>query len=516
MNSVYSLHGFIFPFTWEGSFDAVATFGNGSEENIWEEVVDSDIARCVSQEEFGSVTRYKREYDSVHYYTGSSRELVSESARTALKNCFKVKDKFFENGRLKYIITKGGKSYRLELIEIGLYIYSTGVGILKALCANKDYRSCEDVKNINEYGRRLALPFWPSCDGYFKCADKLEISGDEIITRHNCRDDFKGFTEAVNGKPVSFRYISRVVRGLLDCNGQGVKFRAKSVDDKNHIKILAPGEEKMYVCCLIIDSGLADSLKADYNREINRFDGDAGVSLWELAFCETEGQGKEKYISGAGDKLHDGLYTDDLCGRSPKLSATTSQAYVKIISQPDFDVEYFKNIYISIVVLVLAQRVSLAKFSIDINDILSDIQLKKTGVTSKTTQHIISLQERFVSFKNSYLPLKVTEKTEGRYLYDILRSDLDIVGECSLIDGQLTTLHEMISTKQGDLISKWGLIISVLATLFSLIGHIMSVKDFTELTYFPISAIIILVSEILLSILLIKFILKNKRGKKNE
>ncbi len=29
-------------------------------------------------------------------------------------------------------------------------------------CCNTQYRSIDDVKRINEFGRRLGIPFWPS------------------------------------------------------------------------------------------------------------------------------------------------------------------------------------------------------------------------------------------------------------------------------------------------------------------------------------------------------------------
>ena len=83
----------------------------------------------------------------------------------------------FEYGKAgdwNYYMNVGEKDYFLPIDEIELHLYDCSVGILMMRILNFDYKTIDDIKVINDYIRRVSIPFLPvTTDGYILCAEKI-------------------------------------------------------------------------------------------------------------------------------------------------------------------------------------------------------------------------------------------------------------------------------------------------------------------------------------------------------
>lgn len=505
MNDIYSLHTFLFPFAWEDDgIDMAGLFSSDGTDNIWV-TADTSVQACNFSRAVLLEDMKPGEYNAFHYFNEAARDLVFSDRESGLVHNFKVKDSILSG--TEYIISKGENTYSLDIDEILLHIFSTDIAILELKCRNTNHRSLEAVKAINEYGRRITMPFWPE-NGFTKCADCLELKGPHI----NERDDFRSYKH----DKVSFCYVTKILRYLLNKNGMGRIFRARRAENENEIRISTAVDEKMFVCCLINDSSFSGSLYEAYDNNGGSFGADGEACLAELLYVEPEGSCGRKNIAAVRDRLYGCIFFDELAGECPKLTAVTDQAYIKLMGCLDHDAEYFENIYTKIILLGLAQRMSVAKFSAKIKRWTKDIGSSGEKITMRKVNGVMSLQKQFVIFQNQYVLREITVKNEGRFLYDHIREMLNIGAEYSDISAQISSLYELVSTVQGSTFNKWGLALSLIAMELSVIGHIGNVDSFLQIDMTNFNGTFVILTEIVIAaiiIWLVTGVIFNKRGK---
>lgn len=469
----FSYHSFIFPFVWvEKQIDFLSVFSTPTDNNIWvctDSAVESNSLRTLSLD---SLNKDPTEYDSFQFFNEAGRNLVFPGAINRLVNNFSVKNSHIRD--LKYIINARGKKYSLIIDEIHLKIFDTGVAMISIDCHNSEYRSINDVKEINEYGRRLAMPFWPnsqmSCS---KCADSLEISGNGIYFK----DDFK----SMHNNTVSLCYVSTIIRSLLNCNGKNIIFRAKATYNPNEIQIKPILDEKMYVACLIVDKELISGLLNDYTANGNEFSPENRNNLVELFNVDVLGKCSISDDNSQLNYLHEHIYTAEFAGNEPKLFSVTEQSYIKLIAKEDFDVRYFRSVYCQLIGIVLAQRMSIEKFQQEIITLSGCIGKRGKRITNKVIASVMNVQERYISFQNQFLFREITPKREGKHLYEKFQEFLNVYSENEVLKTQLSTLYELISTSQGYSFNKWGLVISLIAIEFNIFAFIQGTEGIPEI-----------------------------------
>ena len=505
LDDIYSYHTFLFPFAWEDdSVNMLTVFRNENAENIWTvadtAIQSSNFSRAVFLGDMNPT-----EYNEFHFFNEAARNLIFPDESGLVHN-FIVKSDIVSG--TQYIITKGCNKYTLDISNILLHIFSTGIAIIEIKCRNRQHRNLKAVKEINEYGRRIAMPFWPGNSGFSKCADLLELKGPHI----NERDDFCSY----RNEKVSFCYVSKVLRCLLNKNGSGRVFRAKYTDKENEIQIRTIVDEKMYDCCLIYDKTFADSLINSYETNDGSFDRESEAELAELLYVETDEGYHNKNIRTVKEKLYGCLYLDEFMTGNPKLTAISDQAYIKLIGKPDYDVEYFDKIYTKIIILGIAQRMSLAKFSTRINKWTDTLGSSGKKITMNKVNSVMRLQKQFVTFQNQYALSEVTVKSEGRFIYDSIRERLNIQAEYADITGQINSLYELVSTAQGNAFNKWGLALSLIAMELSVTGHLITADDVTHLSFLSYGGTLVLAIEGIIAaitIWLVTGVIFNRKGK---
>ena len=216
---VYSYHTFILPFIWEGEASKrismkkfVGIFENNPN---WQDTNLNDENRFPDFELRSDGTDELLFYKEHQYFHPYVRRAIYGTEPTLVRNFSFMPVNV--NNKGKYYIEKSKycksvnrivtRKYMLMLNGIKLKIFNTGVALFIVECENhgvdaegKSQASIEDVKNINDFGRRISLPFVPteyktaSC-----CADKLTVEIPGVAT---FEDDYGSFIQSILDKKI--------------------------------------------------------------------------------------------------------------------------------------------------------------------------------------------------------------------------------------------------------------------------------------------------------------------------
>ena len=507
--SVYSYHTFILPFVCEGKRDIYELFDNQAEGNIWEntdEKVELNSLRTVSYEDIDEKKGY---YDAYKFFNEAGRNLVFSDEKVNNVRNYEIKKEVL-NG-VHYVIGTPSKEYSLPIKKISLKIYNTDINILVIECKNSDYRTIDDVKRINEYGRRLGLPFWPGPEKkYCKCADYLRITkldGSEPLA-------FDNFLKDIEGQNISLAYISKIVRMLLDKNGSGYTFRGKSAENEYEIQMRTLLEEKMFVASFVCDERVCKELYSDFKKENDKFSASAKKNLLELMRVDLPGEcsiGNEQELDLY---IKEHVYMTSFSEDSKKLMMVTDQAYIKLAPDPGYEEGYFENAYVPLILIPIVQRNSIESFHLKIQE-LTELAQKKINML--VIRRIMNVQQKYVMFRNQFLPGIVTAQKEGKYLYSKLQMELCVSDENKVLEGQVGKLFEQASINQSYAFSKWGLTLSLTSLTLSAASFINTAHNISKIgfsEYNGIWVILITLSVVLTIVSVIIFGFFNSRRKK--
>lgn len=520
----YSYHMFLFPFTWEAknnkifsNRDFAEIFETASADNQWQRIRDNET---FLRDGIALVDAEARNYYSAYqFFNEAARSVVFDESQNDIVTSFKLKDTFLDPQNTEYIITLKDQVLKLAVTGIYLKIFNTGIAVFYMDCENREHRSLEQVKLINEYGRRVSLSFWPrEEDGYKKCADRLSIERDGEVLAGN---DFKGFIhEAAGGKKrVSLEYISTVIRDLLNKNGKNIAFRAKKPDNSNEIQIRPILDGRMFVSCCIADADVADQMKAGFCEENNTFSEEQQRNLVELMNIDLEGNCSYVNPKERQQFLEDHLYYAEFSGKNGKLLGMTEQACVKIIEpvydrtgilENRFEIDDHNHMYNQIILMVVAQRMAIANFQQEIAKISCGIECSAKKVKSAQIQQIMELQERYVAFQSQFLLYEVTAQREGTYIYNKIRQVLHIEEENEALSSRLSGVYELANINQGYGFNKGALVLSLVALVFTFFSALNDANSLGAIHLAGYAGYALVAIEVILCLLIIIYILKIK------
>ena len=131
---------------------------------------------------------YRINYNKYQYFHASVLDAVyglrekekvginkNEADKNAVVHNYSLKPELLRN-KATYTIEKDNHCFVMKMNGIHLKIFNTGVAVMIFEMENDVHRSIEEVKLINEYGRRIATPFLPDDSGLYLCADCITIS----------------------------------------------------------------------------------------------------------------------------------------------------------------------------------------------------------------------------------------------------------------------------------------------------------------------------------------------------
>ena len=514
----YSYHTFILPFIWEGKGkhqSDLKSFLNVFEKNPNWVNTDSSEGSGIEDnpgiESMDDALTYYKEYQYFHPYV---RKAIYNLDSGIVYNYSFMPDAI--RNKAHYYIEKNGRKYDLLINGIKLKIFNTGVALFILECENhgtgadgKSQATLGDVKNINDYGRRISLPFIPvESSGYFSiCADRVSVKIDGV---GNFEDDYLGFAKRLKdiydiNRALSFTHVCSFVKELLGF-GSDVKFTSKQAKNKDDIYIYPALDDRMFVACCCFDENSCDSFCSKNNGEYSYLaDVDISKSLYELAFIDPSGKCSCSDSEMRNELLKNHVYTRWIDANNTKESTIYTIANQGITmltsSYVDYLTESFLTQYIQMCCLNLAQRATLIHFQREASMLSENIEKKGKKINQKTIARLMNLQERFVAYQSQLSFTEVSPQEQAIEMNEMLRKSMFIEQETETLKARIEKLEGASSTNLDYGFNIIALIFTAIAFFCSFFDNFMNLTgegDFITLNNPVIEAVVGIVPSIAL------------------
>lgn len=485
----YSYHTFLFPFLWN----------NGGR------VTRKQFEKCIHPhwvpEERADVPFDTSHYAQYAYFNQAARNTIFTEAGE--KNPI-VKNYRFDIGRLsgdadwlgsrkgkdnpaRYVIRKDGFTASLRVNGIRLRLFSTGVGMIVFELENYEHNDEKAINRINEYGRRIFVPF-VGADGSCKlCADDitLEYPGGAVVSA------ISGVLPKTNSDIRFMELISYLLRNEKYAAVTGLKA------EKNRFHIEPIIDDRMFVSCVWCNNDFNMEMKqytdGDYrylSDAITREPNDSGSAarrLYELLFVDGDG------LSCRSRTMLRQMLEEHVYDRWLEYSAEygtligISEFSMVTVSGDPISVNAHLTEYTEMIMLVLAQRASLLSFEWQISD------------CAKGRLRIDRIQREYIHFQSKYLLREITPQQQGIELYNMLCRHMFIGNMAEEVEKQISALFAL---KRNDTDNSNNILFSILSILsvVELANYLTSSPDTGSL----------LLSSGLVAVLLVWFLLNHR------
>lgn len=475
MDTVYSYHTFTLPFTWRGTGTAkqnyerfLKCFTNNPN---WEWQT-RDNAYTFDEKEFfrdaDEALLFYKEYQYFHPYVrsaiyGFDKEIVDNF------NFIPAKDKKGE-----YHIYKGDKHYKLIINGVKLRIFNTGVALFVLEAENhgidgdgNPQDTVEAVKNINDYGRRITLPYINKYSSI--SADKLEVKFTNI---EPFVDDYKTFIENSVGsieeikQNVSLTHMCDFIKHILGYGTAGkYVFTSKAAKEDREFYVYPALDDRMHVSCIVSDKKAVREINANYEKDIN-----AEKNLYELVFVDPHGNCTCQNHEMRQEYLKKAIYSRWIDYDS--IYAITNQALIMLTTAnyetAGYLLDSFLTQYVQMVQLCLVQRASIIKYKREAASIASRIQGYGRKISKRTIASIMDLQERYIAFQGQLCFEEVSPQEQGIEMYGMMKEALYIENENAKLKELIDSLYEAANTSLS-------VEVNVVAVAFTFISAVLAI-----------------------------------------
>ena len=414
-------------------------------------------------------------YNEWFYFHDAVRETLFEK-RTILY--FERRDVSEDSNFILHIKKNEGEDikYELQINHISLRLIENDTGILTIELKNKKYSSPDDILIINDFGRRI----YPQFIGKQGVEDtkraflpnKIELKlGDNKILSEEFR------TEDCLKKEIRIaNYIGDLIKGLI-----------KYVSDKD-IDIIPIIDDRMFVVCWYGNDELSKKLSSKIdngNRYLYELDD------WWYKYIYVDG--KDKGVSNENMKrelIKEATY--DRWVDYNILYGISRYSFVCITDRGDFGKKVIKThmetIYYQMVILLLAQRALLLKFSDDITRISKNIKNFNRRI-DEVLRDVENLYSSFIRFEATIHFVEVTPQEQGIEMYNMAYKNMRIGEIAEKIRYKIEKIHEFIQLKDAQRRNKVIFFLEVIAVILPVISIVSAI---TSITWRLIIAIIIL------------------------
>jgi hypothetical protein len=472
-NILYSHHIFLFPFKWESPM-------------LRDKPLDERIQINEFREKMSQSTQWKRlnpfKIDTIAHYNQFNffHDFVRESLFDMEENGTMVSDlehhqensnfldhySFHVSKNDKYIIQpkKSKKErYELELENIVLQVYQTGVGVLSFHVNNRKYSEPKDVFAINKLGRRLyppfiALPF--DSVGSKKHLENKEFTkmmketlGNEIpnaiilkIGDEAHIENFSRFEKYDNFKSKPFQ-IPNYITALFP-----EKFLTGDKKEVTAQFFISPVlDDRMFTICWYGNADLINKIKGQitpYKKidEKQYYNYETDSSWYEYVFLDNYNGKTCQNTLMTAELLRASTYGrwveyGTLYGASRySFMCLTSNLDDLIKYKASYIVTHIQTMYYKMVELVLLQRACLLRFS----DEISYLASLKTEDSNKLAEGVSNLLKQYIRFVNKIYFREITAQEQGIELYNLLQKQMDIERHVKDLDSEIQELHQFV------------------------------------------------------------------------
>jgi len=335
---------------------------------------------------------------------------------------------------------KDKPSYKLHISEINLDLYKTGTGILSFHLANTEYPNFEDIKKINQFGRRVFPPFLGKDKGVAdtkgaELEDYIRITGLQGV-EDRYFEDFTEYTTQDDWKPAKF--INNLITDL-----------------NKDLEIKPVIDDRMFTMCWAFNNKLSfyfkdnklfhEFLKSDNWHEYLYLDSDTST-------CQN-------------DQMQERLLKDHTYPRWQKkgtLYGITRYSMMAISEDSWFPREiaftHFRTIYAKMVMLCLIQRASVLQFSGEVTSLssLNDKEIKRS------IEPLDSFYKSYVQFINKVYYREISAQEQAIELYDMLQTNMNIERHSKELEKEINELYSYVNLVRANQTNERILVLSIL------------------------------------------------------
>ena len=386
--SIKSEHLFIFPFSWKEQskrYDGAFRQHTQIQKKRFEKLENWKI-------HLSSLESDKDYNEYVYFYKPIRRALYAFEGEVDIVRNYDY-DGITEESFLE--IEMPEKSYHLQVKEIELKLYKTGIGLLSFRIMNRLYDRLEDIQAINRWSMCIYPPVLPinkAIEMGMPISVKMQMDDNHIYEDHFISDYYQ--------QQIS---ISPLVMQIL-----GPTF------SKNSLAVEPILGSQMFCSCMyyhqaLFEKIMEDPYGIDFLEEVMTIN--KRHSLKEM----TQKEGKEKSIYLMGE--------EHVYGISPYM-------LLCITKKGEHD-----KLYDQLIKLTLMQRATLLNIS-------SELAYISTLPKSELSVSIAGIYEIYIQFINELYFKEVTEDAEGSYIFEQLSKVFKIEEELEQLNFEVDEVHE--------------------------------------------------------------------------
>lgn len=434
---LYSFHAFLFPFEWKFRKEEDTTFEKKTDLLRLNNIMAKNSQTWQRRETWldpKAVVHYNEAnffYDFVHpamYDTGLGKSLLSHYYRILPAP-----------GKTEYVIElSNGKTYRLEVDDIVVNFYDSGVGVLAFHLYNKEKSQSapEDILMINQFGRRLYPPFLG--------ADNDLVGAQEFFEYDNWSKGLEEVKQFELAQSIRLEYGSQTlfiedfsdwaIKPIFDREPGLVK---QLLPDQllKEIRLTPVIDDRMFVICWYGNDLLSKSLQ-EWPQLLS--------DKWWYRYVFVDGEGmtcQDPEMSKNLIKEHTNtrwMKYGTLYGVS-RYSMVCLTEEMKPKSFSRVICSHMQTVYYKIALLCLVQRAGVVRFSDEVTAI-SQLPEEDSGIAKKVS----SLYKQYLRFINKIYFREVTAQEQGIELYDLLQKHMRLGDHTKELEVEVRELNHYV------------------------------------------------------------------------
>ena len=474
-------------------------------ENNSRDIISDDVWKEDFIDDVNTVEELVDNYANYNYFNEQAQDLIfnykiDKDERDSKVVNYKFAD-IDSSVNSKYIINVNEeKTYELNLDKIILKEYeieNEKIYLMMIYVTNNDYDSLSDIKNINQYGRRLYSP-WISLDignGInTECPDDLKIhirdkfiySNDkndgkadlnyknEEIFKYNFDDKnkYKSYSERLNSirqKEVNDKNDKSIIKNPHKSNliQNILNYEKESKDEKIEIELINP--DRMYVGFYVKNFliGRIKKYSSEKQEYAYLYDDSLSDQLYALAYidggdatCQSRVMRKKLLQETIYDRWIDWGTIHTVTHNGFGCIASDGAPYESVIMP-------FLTEYMEMMALVLLQRNMLLEFH----------KRAKKLSPGFNSEKLENLQKEYVKFKTQVLLFEVTPQEQGYEIYRLMQKQLYIDEEKEKLDDIMNSLYEVANVKHSIELNITVKLLTGFAVIIALLSFAVSVID---------------------------------------
>lgn len=440
----YSVHAFLFPFEW--------TYRNNNSP-LLEDQTDLSRIEVLMQQRGPNWERRASwvnpqslvQYNEVTYFYDFVRPVLYDTGtEDSLQRHYYYKLPGAEHENEYVIELANGKTYRLEIDDIVVSFFNTGVGYMAFSLYNrrKEQSAPQDILKINAFGRRVYPPF---------LSTNLDLIGQQaFFDDQDWARGLKGTQEISNEMARSIRLETNGVAWavedfqswLVDQNPQRPPALVRQLLPEAMLQetALSPVlDDRMFTVCWYGNKELTEYLKGQNPEEHYKTD-----DWWyQFVFVDTNGATcpnktlRKKLLEEATNPRWVNSGTFYGISRYSFVALTehfSAGFFAKIIAS------HVQTMYYKTALLALMQRACLMRFSQEVTAIS---QLPKRD--RRIAARVSSLYKQYLRFVNKIYFREVTAQEQGIEHYDILQNQMRLDKHVKDLELEIQELHQYVS-----------------------------------------------------------------------